>query len=162
MTPDTRTVWAATSSNRQRKVGEICRHCIGHLCGIFYGNRYYGPEIHDLPVIEIRNAEEEMGVEFDPTPGTDSYIYAIEAYSGQVKIGIASDPRQRLSGLQTGSPVELTLLAAGAAAEPKETEKELHQRYADNRIRGEWFRLKNTDIRELVETICDLDRRCEA
>jgi len=157
MTPDTRTVWATTNSTGDARVGEICRYCIGHLVGIFYGDRTYGAEIHELPVVEVQDRDEDLARPFEPTPDAEGYIYAIEANRGQVKIGMAAEPRQRLSGLQTGSPVELTLLAAGAAEKPKAAEKELHRRYADDRIRGEWFRLKREDVLELVETVDELD-----
>jgi hypothetical protein len=138
-------------------IGEICRHCIGHLVGIFYGDSAYGPEIHNLPVVEMRDSVEDIRREFKPTDKAAGYIYAIEANSGQVKIGMAADPKQRRDGLQTGSPVELTLLVASPAEDPETAEKELHKRYSDERMRGEWFRLKREDIRELVETIDGLD-----
>jgi len=156
-TPDTRTVWAATNGIGDARIGGICRYCIGHLVSICYGDRMYGAEIHELPVAEIEDRQDDLARPFEPMPGADGYIYAIEANRGQVKIGMAAEPRQRLSGLQTGSPIELTLLAAGAAEEPKAAEKELHRRYADDRIRGEWFRLGREDLYELVETVDELD-----
>lgn len=55
-----------------------------------------------------------------------------------VKIGKARDPRRRLIMMQTGNPVQLTLLLVchGYAA----PEKELHKQFAHLRVRGEWFR----------------------
>jgi hypothetical protein len=57
-----------------------------------------------------------------------------------VKIGVTSiRVYERLNGMQVNCPLELKLLAAveGGCA----LEKELHQRFAHLRIRGEWFRL---------------------
>ncbi|MFG2352617.1 GIY-YIG nuclease family protein [Streptomyces sp. NPDC048521] len=53
------------------------------------------------------------------------------------KIGRAKDPRTRLRQLQTGQPVELSL----AWACDGDFEQALHRRFADNRVRGEWFDL---------------------
>jgi hypothetical protein len=66
-------------------------------------------------------------------------IYFIHAPAmDAVKIGFAgSDPRRRLTLLQTGSPCELKLLAVQEGDKAKE--KELHVRFAEFRTRREWF-----------------------
>ncbi|MEU6755547.1 GIY-YIG nuclease family protein [Streptomyces sp. NPDC046685] len=55
----------------------------------------------------------------------------------QVKIGIASDPKRRLSEIQTGNPARLVIFAVfhGNAR----TERALHKRFATRRLSGEWF-----------------------
>ena len=66
-------------------------------------------------------------------------IYAIRAGDcGPVKFGVARDPRSRLSTLQTGSPVELKLLASAPVHESNE--KLIHRYLRGQRERGEWFR----------------------
>lgn len=56
-----------------------------------------------------------------------------------VKIGSSGDPRLRLKEIQWGCPLEVTLEAIlpGAA----EDEHAFHARFADDRIRLEWFSL---------------------
>ena len=54
-----------------------------------------------------------------------------------VKIGFASDLGSRLRHLQTGSPVELHVLAAKAGR--VEGEYAYHQQFSPYRVRGEWF-----------------------
>lgn len=65
-------------------------------------------------------------------------VYFIrDASTGRVKIGHGRDPWRRLTMLQTGCPGELTLLAIIEGGEA--TERELHERFAEHRARGEWF-----------------------
>lgn len=61
----------------------------------------------------------------------------------KVKIGIASDPKRRLSQIQTGNPEKLVILAVfhGNAR----TERELHKRFAARRKSGEWFDFTGMD-----------------
>jgi hypothetical protein len=58
---------------------------------------------------------------------------------GMVKIGCAYDPFRRMRTLQTAFPLELALeaLFVGAYRE----EREYHKRFAEHRVRGEWFKL---------------------
>ena len=65
-------------------------------------------------------------------------LYAIQrGVNGPIKIGIAGDPSGRLAALQTAHDEQLVLLAAWAGG--RDEERSLHQRFADARIRGEWF-----------------------
>jgi hypothetical protein len=67
-----------------------------------------------------------------------SYVYFIAAGRGAVKIGFAHDVESRLQALQTSSAEELVLLhyMEGTTAD----ERRLHEKFAELRIRGEWFR----------------------
>lgn len=56
-----------------------------------------------------------------------------------VKIGYAYNPVARFNHLRTSSPIELTL--EGAIPGGLDKERELHQRFALARVRGEWFKL---------------------
>lgn len=55
-----------------------------------------------------------------------------------IKIGVAGNVRRRLTLLQCGSPDILRLLWSYPA--PPTHERALHQRFADLRAHGEWFR----------------------
>lgn len=66
-------------------------------------------------------------------------VYFIQAAeSGRVKIGIAANPVRRLAELQTGSPEPLRIL--GVIPGGARLESQLHARFADDRLHGEWFR----------------------
>jgi hypothetical protein len=71
-----------------------------------------------------------------PKPRTVYFIQPVGG--GLIKIGIASNVASRLSGLQTGSPVELHVIAVIRGVE-QSTEAELHLRFAAARRHGEWF-----------------------
>jgi len=77
----------------------------------------------------------------DGQGGGLGYVYAITDGSA-VKIGWTARhpgmPGGRLSQLQTAHFAELTLI--GAMQAPVHWESELHRRFSEHRIRGEWFR----------------------
>lgn len=64
-------------------------------------------------------------------------VYFIQAAAGPVKIGFSLRPLGRLPALQIGTADTLTMLRVieGDLA----TEAEMHARFADLHIRGEWF-----------------------
>lgn len=64
-------------------------------------------------------------------------VYFIQCASGEIKIGTARDVAQRLNRLQTAHPEALRVLAVlpGGLG----LERELHERFADIRVGGEWF-----------------------
>lgn len=75
-------------------------------------------------------------------PSRQEYVYFVQAATlGLIKIGSAWSPMDRLYTLQTGSPDTLRLLAvircSGAA---RGDEKAIHQKFAEYRSHGEWFR----------------------
>lgn len=66
-------------------------------------------------------------------------VYYIQAGDdGPIKIGHADDPWKRLSQVQVGhsEPLRIIAVAQGGAAEEKQT----HEKFSEDRIRGEWFR----------------------
>ncbi|MFJ7242371.1 GIY-YIG nuclease family protein [Streptomyces olivaceus] len=74
------------------------------------------------------------------TPTT--YLIGIEG-APYVKIGYTGgDPRRRLKELQTGQPMQLTLLWSC----PGDYEADLHARFAAFRHRGEWFHIPQDPV----------------
>jgi hypothetical protein len=65
------------------------------------------------------------------------YVYFIQADDGPIKIGRAYNIKYRMSSLLSGSWHELRLV--GWVKGPRKLEAELHQRFAADRIRREWF-----------------------
>lgn len=68
----------------------------------------------------------------------ECYVYLIrEIATGRMKIGTAQDIAERIKTLQCGNPDELELVAWMRGS--FQLERELHQRFNRNRLRGEWF-----------------------
>lgn len=72
--------------------------------------------------------------------------------SGLIKIGVSTNVAHRVSAIQSGSPTQMTLLATEEGGQ--EREKQLHDTYAEHRVRGEWYR--PTD--ELLDYISDQEQ----
>jgi hypothetical protein len=72
-------------------------------------------------------------------PRADARVYAIWAEGPDlIKIGFSGDVRKRHSALQVTSPHTLHLLMDIPGGE--DLERELHFRFRDFRVRGEWFK----------------------
>lgn len=76
-------------------------------------------------------------------------IYFIASPTGHIKVGFteSSDPAPRLSGLQTGCPVTLEILAHCPGT--NSDERRVHQMLAAHRTTGEWF----TATREVLAVV---------
>ena len=82
-------------------------------------------------------------------PVGNVYLMREDAF-GLCKIGIANNPMARLSSLQVSCPQNITLLGFLRIENARMYEAELHARYHDKHYRGEWFRLLDGDIDELL------------
>jgi hypothetical protein len=68
--------------------------------------------------------------------------------NGFTKIGFSAQPDLREKTLQSEEP---TLVLLGSIAGSRKTERSIHKAYGDQRIRGEWFRLTDSDVREILD-----------
>lgn len=78
-------------------------------------------------------------------------VYLIrENALGMVKIGVAIDYKKRVEGLRVACPQDLSVVAIVERNDYKILEKELHKMYADKHHRGEWYKLTEKDIQDIV------------
>lgn len=75
-------------------------------------------------------------------------VYVIGPVGGPFKIGTSFDVQRRLSALQTGSPLDLEVVIEIPGNHGLETA--LHDKFKNKRIRGEWFKLNNEDLQEIL------------
>jgi hypothetical protein len=79
------------------------------------------------------------------------YIYLMKNnLNGLYKIGYSKKPYKRESTLQSQEP-DITMILLRKA--PFEVENALHRKFKDKRVRGEWFELTNTEVREIEKFI---------
>lgn len=79
---------------------------------------------------------------------TSGYVYVVKV-DGRYKIGKTKNPTNRF-GEYTRLYEEPIVVVCEVVFDYSEVEKELHKKYADKRLRGEWFNLNETDI-ELIK-----------
>lgn len=66
-------------------------------------------------------------------------VYVIQHELGPVKIGIAEEPRKRLSEIQVSCPFELHIKKTRAPRNARRVERLLHDVFNQYHMRGEWF-----------------------
>lgn len=77
--------------------------------------------------------------------------FVIEPTNNAIKIGRSSQIRKRLGQLQTGNVDELELMGWITPSDDKKVERSLHQKYANHRVRGEWFAISQDDVLHELE-----------
>ena len=83
----------------------------------------------------------------------NTYVYVISCPLELVKVGVASNPKQRVRNLQIGSPVALELAAQYATSDlpsARAVAAALNERFGDRRERGEWFRATPEEVRHAL------------
>lgn len=85
---------------------------------------------------------------------TSPHVYVVSAPSvSVVKIGIAYNPKKRLSGLQSSSPVRLKLEGSwDAKTRSREVERACHELLWQHHSHGEWFRCDPERASRVVST----------
>lgn len=83
-----------------------------------------------------------------PRPSPLVY-FLLDEWRGALKIGKSVNVEERQRRLETGHPDDLRLLAAVSG-----DERAFHRRFAEYRVRREWFRYEGA-LRAFVESIKD-------
>lgn len=78
---------------------------------------------------------------------------------GSYKIGVSTNPNNRLEAIQVANPESLMILATMPGTEREESE--LHLRYKEVSISGEWFHLNEIQVLDLVEEMSQIDETDE-
>jgi hypothetical protein len=86
-----------------------------------------------------------------------SYVYAIlDSKNNCLKIGKANDVTLRMVDIQIGNPTELKLIATIPCFSENHAfavESELHRKYSNLYVRGEWFKYDDSILKEFVSFI---------
>ena len=84
-----------------------------------------------------------------------SCVYLLHSH-GHYKIGVTLDSSisRRVAQLQIGNPYIIEVLAkTGTISNAYEIEKELHKKFKDNKVRGEWFTLNSDELEYIMKAI---------
>lgn len=76
----------------------------------------------------------------------NGYVYFIRDTLGHIKIGITKNVGERLNALQTANAMELEYyygMRVKSMNDASVIERELHEKFQEDRVRGEWFDEKN-------------------
>jgi hypothetical protein len=75
------------------------------------------------------------------------YVYLLKS-QGLFKIGFTRNIKQRHTTLQIGSTTRIDIIHSIPCEQPSVLEKFWHDRFADQRVKGEWFHLSDEDVTE--------------
>lgn len=92
--------------------------------------------------------------------GPTNYVYVIGATGGlgPVKVGITNDLERRLSQIQSGSPVKLSViyyLRLATTANVRGIEQAVHRELARDHAHGEWFNVSAVSAWDCVQIYCE-------
>ena len=89
---------------------------------------------------------------------TATTVYLVREEHGLVKIGKAADFEKRFEILSQQIPYDLEIIDVIQSEAASKIEGELHKRYAEYRVRGEWFSLdgKLNEVREWAYRLKDM------
>lgn len=99
--------------------------------------------------IGISRTGERVSVKSTENLSTEGFIYVIKSAKSRYKIGRARNVEHRLDCLQSGTPEKLKLILKVKTSNSCVLEKLCHRKFADKRIRGEWFKLTINDLKWL-------------
>lgn len=91
--------------------------------------------------LKFFSPEEQM-----PSANTGGFVYIVTDGNGHYKIGYTTNLAQRLSALNMGLPTEMTVEIAYHSEHCQREEAKWHKRFADKRLKGEWFTLTAEDL----------------
>ncbi|PMV25253.1 hypothetical protein C1X21_12535 [Pseudomonas sp. FW305-3-2-15-A-LB2] len=74
------------------------------------------------------------------------YVYLVQSATGYCKIGSSRSVPRRMRQLQCANPEPLILLHQFPSASAQRDEFALHAKFADKRVRNEWFCLTEADV----------------
>jgi hypothetical protein len=74
------------------------------------------------------------------------YVYLLQSPTKAYKIGRSKNPENRLKTFSVKLPFEVEYIALIKTNDMVGLERQLHQRFADKRVNGEWFELSSEDV----------------
>jgi hypothetical protein len=108
---------------------------------IKYNNGELNTNLHTL--YDTIKSEKQVG-----------YVYLIKMDS-HYKIGISKNPKRRLKAFST-MPQEVEVILTAKVNDYARIEEELHEKYKEKRVRGEWFELDDLEVKEITDYLTSI------
>ena len=88
-----------------------------------------------------------------------AYVYIFKlANSSIYKIGRSANPTYRIKRLQTGSSQKIFPVFCGLSLHSMATEANLHKRFKDSKLQGEWFNLTDIEVKNIIAFLRSVDQ----
>lgn len=88
------------------------------------------------------------------TNSDSNYVYLINAVkTDKFKIGVTVNIKKRIADMQTSCPYRLRLVHACYSSQAYEVEKQLHERFAKQRVILEWFEFTTNEVKAVIELL---------
>lgn len=116
---------------------------------------YINRRSKELGWIRAERPSESRAVSLEPKDemATAGFVYVVYIDTGSdrfYKIGMTKSFGHRFDQHQISSPFEIRVACCYFVGHMRAEERELHERFADRRVRGEWFRLSMDNLREIA------------
>ncbi|MEK7059208.1 MAG: GIY-YIG nuclease family protein [Patescibacteria group bacterium] len=101
-------------------------------------------------VAEILEPIAKANLEADSIDGDEvryGFVYLVKGHPGEYKIGRTNLVDRRLSELGATASIEQELIHEIKTDDPAGVEAYWHKRFAEKRMRGEWFKLSSNDVK---------------
>ena len=105
-------------------------------------------DIHASTGVSVEKLEKHLARNFSRQVADSriGVVYFLRADNGLTKIGRTMNMGQRFKVFSTHLPYELEVVRLIHSDNCHELERRLHLRFADKRVRGEWFNVTQDDI----------------
>lgn len=90
---------------------------------------------------------------------THQSVYVVKGGYKHIKIGISTNVRQRLAGIQTGCPFPIKLASQWRTPHARKIEQAAHAALVKYRTTGEWFSIPATVGVAVVDTLVKANPR---
>lgn len=104
-----------------------------------HNNELYDEYFNRERVIERSKTESKKR---KSSPG---FVYLIKC-EGYYKIGMSNDPKNRIPHLSVLTPFNTSAICVIESEDMRLLEKQLHDKFTDKRVNGEWFVLSDEDV----------------
>lgn len=89
-------------------------------------------------------------IQKEPLPPRTGFIYLIQSANSHLyKIGKTTDISNRMQMFAVKLPFHIDLIHTITSDDYNAAERKLHEKYADKRVKGEWFELTEKDVAQI-------------